>query len=154
MSIEKNDSYRGNTSEQEALMRDYSLKSIDTCYEKYGYWILHRENESAVLSHDTGKLIPIDDSQANEKRFFGNIRVGEFYLQSHDALVHYVAIHNDTYPDDIDAIGILNEDHIDFLERIPNGYPSRVYIIMLASKATLILSGMLPRKSVQQTKKE
>lgn len=153
MSIERNPSPQY-TPEQKALIGNYSLKSIDTCYEKYGYWILHRENENAVLSHDTRSLIPVDDSQTDEKRFFGNIRVGEFYLRDHDALVHYVAIHNDTYPEDIDAIGILNEDHIDFLERIPNGYPSHTYIIMLASKATLILSGMLPRKSVQQTKKE
>lgn len=139
MSISKIDTHTS-TSQQERLMREYSLSRIDTSYEKYRYWILHREGESAIFSHDTKRLIPIDPTQKDQEKFFGNIRIGEFYLRDHDALIHYVAIHNDIYPEDIDAIGILNEDHIDFLEKIPTGFPPHVYIIMLASKATLILS--------------
>ena len=148
MSIER-DLFPQYTPEQQILIDEYLLSHLDTSYGKYGYWILHREGESAIFSLDTGSLMPIDDSQTDEKRFFGNIYIGEFYLRDHDALVHYVAIRNDIYPEDIDAIGILNEDHIDFLERIPTGFPAHVYIIMLASKATMILSGMLRRKSLQ-----
>ena len=142
------------TPEQQILIDEYLLSHLDSSYGKYGYWILHRKGKCAIFSLDTGSLISIDDSQTDEKRFFGNIYIGEFYLRDHDALIHYVAIHNDIHSEDIDAIGILNEDHIDFLEKIPNKYPSHTYIIMLASKATLILSGILQRKSVQQPKKE
>lgn len=54
------------------LMTTFSLDSINTTGEKYGYWLLYQNGKSAIFSHKNNTLIKIPHAH-NDSEYFWNI---------------------------------------------------------------------------------
>lgn len=51
------------------LMTTFSLDSINTTGEKYGYWLLYQNGKSAIFSHKNNTLIKIPHAH-NDSEYF------------------------------------------------------------------------------------
>ncbi len=130
----------------EKLIHTYNLSSIDMRMGEYGYWLLQKQdNTTAILSLKTWELLRFPRNWDDE--YFRNIQVDDIILRKFHDVIHYVVVYEND--GNITHLGILDSEGIDFIDEIPprgNNFSIKQWRIMIASKATLILSWLIPRR--------